>query len=210
MAVQQANQLTSVFAQLRAGTWPSNVPIMGAYPLFWERWIHMTDSAVYHYQTANLPSFFIQGEEDFNVPPAQAERFRTAITHEPVDVVVLDSVNHFLTLPDEPSVDQRLIDAVIDWLETNKLLTSVDEHSPLDQASIRVFTDGQDHLVIEGKNGVRPGKVRVSDLSGRITLDATQVFEEWRVNIQDWQSGVYLVQVETEDGQRLATKVWID
>ena len=56
-----AQQLESVFEQIRAGTFPSGTPFLGAYPFFWEEWIKMSDETISTYASITQPTLFMQG-----------------------------------------------------------------------------------------------------------------------------------------------------
>ncbi|MDQ3073295.1 MAG: hypothetical protein M3Q97_08550, partial [Bacteroidota bacterium] len=94
-----ALQLEDIFGQIRNGTWDENTPVMGAYPKFWREWIGITDSAVAHYKMVQQPTLFIQGMDDFNVPPDNGQRFEARVTRSNARVLYFDSTNHFLTHP---------------------------------------------------------------------------------------------------------------
>jgi len=207
-ASTQAAQTLAALTQIRNNTWPSNVPLLGAYPLFWKDWIDISDSAISNYQQAGLPTLFLQGDEDINVPFTDAVRFEQQVTHDGVEVVIFDGINHYLSTTSQAQVAQPLIDSLLLWLDEQKSPpTSVTDRAPNDPALYHL-TQLDDQLVVEAKAGGTLEHCSVVDLLGRPQHDASINGSSYRLDVDAFSPGIYVVSLRI-DGQFLQQKVFI-
>lgn len=115
-AIIKYERVLHVFDQLRNGKWSEQKPLMNAYPGFWKDWLALTDTTVKAFQQVNLPTLFLNGGKDFNVPPEHLEIFKKGITRGNATFKRLEGVSHFLTPLDKPVIDPKLKQQLAAWL----------------------------------------------------------------------------------------------
>ncbi|MCB0661639.1 MAG: alpha/beta fold hydrolase [Saprospiraceae bacterium] len=127
-----ASQFYNQFQQKRQGTFPLdqqveiNVPgnpsnpVPFGYGLFWRDWIEMNDAVIDNYTSIGVPILIMQGENDFNVPPDNADKFEAGLPATRTTVLKYPGINHFLTTQNDPKVDSQLLADMADWIKNTK------------------------------------------------------------------------------------------
>jgi uncharacterized protein len=119
---EEADTYEQQLSQIRAGTFTGKV--LGGSAAYWRSWIALTDHLQEEFLATNKPLMLLQGEIDFNVPPANLEQFRTWATEagrENTTFVRFPNVTHpFVTLTDDragvdPNFSPAAIDAIAQW-----------------------------------------------------------------------------------------------
>jgi len=120
-----------------------NDPFVFGYPNFWRDWIEMAEQVIDNYTAANLPILLIQGDEDFNVPLNDANRFENGLLAELLTTIeIFEGVNHLLTTADNPKVSSLVLESISIWInKISTIPTAIEE------------TDLNDHFQIQYKNG---------------------------------------------------------
>lgn len=114
-AVLQRIQVLAAMQQIRAGLVPDTLPVLGAYPKFWQSWMNISDSAVYNYTRSKVPLLVLQGDDDFNVPVEEADRFK-AMNRENFDVHILKGINHLFNNGTNINTDEQTLKLIIDFI----------------------------------------------------------------------------------------------
>lgn len=118
------NQVTSDFQKMRRGNWDPNQTYLGAYPKFWLDWMDITDSTIIQFSNISIPTLFLQGSIDFNVPPENGLEFEQELSRDSVDVYFLEGINHFFTNSTEKHVAQMVPDTILFWWQKNQSTTT--------------------------------------------------------------------------------------
>ncbi len=166
----QALQIREAMRQIRQGSFPSDQPVLGAWPKFWRDWIEITDAVVDEYKALTIPILFVQGSEDFNVPPAEAEIFRSELQGPEVRVELFEGLNHYLTRADDPQLAAEVCVGVANWIDLTLAVTALADEAidaPLRGISIAGTEAG---ITIENNPAAHRYTVLVSNLSGRIVF----------------------------------------
>ncbi len=121
-AIVKYEKILHVFGKLRKGNWSKQKPIMNAYPNFWKDWIKITDSTIKAFRRIDIPTYFISGTKDFNVPPAHLNRFRRKVQRENADFKALPGINHYLTPMDKPELSPKVSSPIINWLKRQQFI----------------------------------------------------------------------------------------
>ncbi len=156
-----ANSYYAVFDSIRNDLYPSNKAFQGAFPLFWKSWLDRTDSVLSNYAKAGLPSLFLQGTNDFNVPFQELSRFEDGLSNPENDYILFDSVNHFGTYYGETRVDTAITFSIANWLGKAPTLAVGDQWG---FESIQVFMDRNAIRIRSQKQMLR---VELYDIQGR-------------------------------------------
>ena len=160
------NQTLNDFHQIRTGSWNSNTPYLGAYPLFWNDWMDIAESSISDFNSLTVPVTIIHGADDFNVPLNDFQKLQAAITNPVVEFELLPGINHYLTNPTSPLVDESVMGAISSFLTNIPcLISSISEEKPID--AIQVVYSGSD-LVIQSKYTMK--NIRVFDSTGKLCL----------------------------------------
>lgn len=155
------------FYSIRNGTYPPNQAFMGAYPPFWKSWIDVTDSTLYNYESKNLPSLFLQGKNDFNVPYPELNFFSDSLSNPANDYLLFDSINHFGTYYGNHIFDTSITIEIVKWLgKSPTLLTSLKKQEFNDLYGL--ISRYENTLFISKKINVR--ELKIYDYSGRLIL----------------------------------------
>lgn len=200
---QIAQQLLDALGQVRAGTWPANQPISGAYAPFWLDWMNMTDSVVLNYQQANLPTLFLQGDMDFNVPVSDVEVFRQEVTVPGTDVWVLNGINHYLTTMTAPAVPEVVTDTMLYWLNKTESVSTGLAPNIGEEGIIISHYPGGFRIVLPQKQQAE--LLRLWNLQGQLVQE--QVFRP-SIEMSHLPRGVYLLEVTTNKGAFRQKVVW--
>lgn len=122
----QRIQILAAMQQIRSGAIADSIPVMGAYPPFWRSWMNISDSAVYLYKNTKMPVLVLQGDDDFNVPVEEADRYKN-IDPSRVDVHILEGINHFFNNGQTVKTDSLTLELIIEFILSNKETTSIFE-----------------------------------------------------------------------------------
>jgi hypothetical protein len=117
------NQSIAIYNQIRNNTWPSNTAVNGAYPTFWRSWIDVSDSTIYNFNTADLPTLLTFGINDFNVPISDMQDFSNQLSND-YHIEQFEDLNHFLTDSTSAQVKSELMTEILNWLTTVQCDTS--------------------------------------------------------------------------------------
>ena len=134
------------------------------FPTFWKDWIDLGENIFENYEALDLPNLIIQGEEDFNVPPANALRFEQRLNPQKTQVHILENINHFLTPQDSPNVAPEILNIMVDWIKNVKGVSSTSNSQSND---FKIFQNGN-QIVIE--HSTLFDQIQITDLSGRLLL----------------------------------------
>ena len=115
-ALVRYERILYAFEKLRNNNWPDGKPLMNAYPGFWKSWLALTDTTVRAFRQVQLPTLFLNGTADYNVPPRHLRTFQRQLPGEGYAFERLKGVNHFLTFMDEPVLAEPVKEALAEWL----------------------------------------------------------------------------------------------
>jgi dienelactone hydrolase len=118
-ALVRSERILYAFEQLRNGKWKEGKPLMNAYPPFWKSWLALTDTTLQAYQQVTVPTLFLNGAKDYNVPVSHLTRFKQHLKGDQYSFEMLKGVNHFLTPMDTPILAPALKKRLSDWLRNN-------------------------------------------------------------------------------------------
>ena len=118
-AIIKSEKILHDFNRLRKGHWPKNKPIMNAYPDFWKNWLAITDSTIRDFRQVKMPTLFIAGSMDYNVPSRNLYRFLDEIKRTNARFKLLEGVNHFMATMNNPHLSPKVAAAIIQWLDQN-------------------------------------------------------------------------------------------
>lgn len=187
-------EYTSNFAQMQNGTWPANTPFLGAFTTFWNDWINLSDSAVYHYEIGSVPTLFLQGMEDINVRPEEAQKFENELTRTGFDVYFLDGLTHNFTTANSPIVVDVVADTIFDWLRNNQ--PCVVASTPVQEANATTYQlfYNQDGVELSWDATQNLTQLMLLDLQGRIvqhigSVGGTSV----KIRSGNLSKGIYLL-----------------
>lgn len=201
------NQVTSDFQEIRQGTWNPNTPYLGAYPGFWRDWMDITDSTIIHFNNISVPTLFLQGSLDFNVPPEGAQVFEQELTRDSVDVYHLEGLNHYFTNSTESHVAKVVPDTIIYWWQKNQTTTSTVGIVP-DQNLLQVNYQ-ESRISIKIQSDLPHIQCQLFDLYGRAvghyTVKGGELFE---LPVHTLPGGYYFVSAPMY-GKRYTQKVLI-
>jgi dienelactone hydrolase len=125
-AVLKYERILYAFEQLRSSEWPADKPLMNAYPSFWKDWLALTDTTVSAFQQVEEPTLFLNGSQDYNVPPANLKHFRKHVTRPNATFQLVKGVNHFLTPMDSAAVAPNVKQFLLEWLNKQELARTSD------------------------------------------------------------------------------------
>ncbi len=118
-ALVRAERILYAFERLRNGKWEKGKPLMNAYPRFWKSWLSLTDTTLKAYQQVAVPTLFVNGTQDYNVPVSHLKRFKKHLSGKRFSFQKLKGVNHFLTPMDTAVLSPALKNRLSEWLDTN-------------------------------------------------------------------------------------------
>ena len=173
-----ANQIYDLFEQLRAGNFEDDEvlqfnapgvpqPISLGYPIFWRDWINMNDSVLINYEQSGLPTLVLHGTNDFNVPVSDAQRFANGLPTSQVSVQTYLGVNHFLTPANEPTVDEALLNTMVDWIKNIKTINRSFQQEWQEQVQMTMTKEG---LTLDFASTFPFEQLRLYDMVGRLLL----------------------------------------
>ena len=198
LAKQTYQQTLNIFQQVRNGTWDENTPISGTYPQFWKDWIAITDATIQHFQETSVPTLFIYGGNDFNVPAKHGQRFENQIQREPVDFYYLDSMTHLLTTTTEPEVIPALPDTIHFWIQNQNLTTLDKETDPPPELNVR-YADNQ--VIIESPGSKHIADFRLFNNSGKLVMQKSVGDKQLTLSTANFEKGIYFIKARV--GEKL-------
>lgn len=122
------NQSINAYLQIRNNTLNPNTTVNGAPAHFWKDWINLADSTIFYTNQADLPSLYIFGDNDFNVPPSDGIRIENELTTD-FEIHYFDNTTHFLTDSINPVVKTEILNTILNWLEADKCDIETKIHS---------------------------------------------------------------------------------
>lgn len=206
LADQQYQKFIRIMQQVRNGTWDENTPIMGVYPQFWRDWINITDSTVHRFREAGVPTLFIYGQADFNVPPEHGQRFEQHLSRDPVGYYYLDSMTHFLTPIDAPNIMPKLPDTIQYWLDRHNLTSTNNQGYSRPQLNVRYMNNS---VVIKAPVTYQEGHLRIYNEAGQLMRQRPISGKHATINSANYAKGFYLVEVMAKD-QTFVGKVMLE
>ncbi len=187
---QIAQQFYQAFQSIRAGTWPANQALSGAYAPFWLSWLQKTDSVVDAFQRAGLPYHFVQGSDDFNVPVENANRFGKALNLAAEDLAIYPGINHYLTTASNINVSQAIIDTMVYWIKKAPRVGLVEAADP----NYYYYTKNG-RLFVETDDDAEVFQLRLYSLDGR------EIYNTSFKGRQSWalpRPGIYIGRLEND------------
>ena len=104
MGPYMAAQMLEGFAKIRDGSYPEDELFQGGTPTFWKQWIDVHNNLIPNLKSADIPMLFIHGDEDYNVPFDDVDRFEEALKGTDFTAMRLNGVTHFGSSLKEPEV----------------------------------------------------------------------------------------------------------
>ena len=106
--IRDLTQLVDDLAALRAGDSPSSATPGGSPVAFWQSWLDASDTAPDIAASLSKPLAAIQGDYDWNVPPAQLDAWRASFdaSSAPRTTTLLPCVTHALNCVSQPDFQQ--------------------------------------------------------------------------------------------------------
>ncbi len=100
-----------------------NFWVLNASGSYWKSWMRMTDSTVAYTKAIKCPMLLIQGGLDLNVHERNAEFFDSVMMvsrpKKDYEVKIYPGLDHFMRLPWEKQVDERVPEAIIRWVKNH-------------------------------------------------------------------------------------------
>jgi len=170
-----ANQFYEQFQEIRNGTFPLDQQISVFFPgvvnavpqgyaSFWKDWIEITDAVITNYQSSGTKTLVIQGEDDFNVPYTDAERFSSV---DNAEIKVYPGINHFLTPSDESTVSIEILEDITTWITGCVISNTAQENDKLFKFRI---SSSPSRLTIDFDEVCQNCTAQIYDLSGRMLI----------------------------------------
>ncbi|MFC2137404.1 serine aminopeptidase domain-containing protein, partial [Bacteroidota bacterium] len=157
------DQYMEAFFQIRNNRWNEDIPIDGVYSKFWKDWINITDSSIIRYQENSDNILFLQGTDDINVPPINAERFSNNLSDN-VDVILFQGLNHYFSNSTLAQVDNRVLDTISEWISRKLLINDNIKHHYSSKLLIKYLND---RIEIRTPNNENIINAILFDLNGR-------------------------------------------
>lgn len=199
---QYYSDVLTAMGMVRDGSWPNNQALLGAYEPFWKNWIDLTDSVIFNYNAANLPLLVLQGGDDFNVPPSEAQPFYSLDPATTV-IVELSGLNHFFNDGDDPETTIATKTTIIEWILG--VQTSVGSLGETPDLTWKQWPN----LFEISSATTTDFNFQLFDIQGRKVMEqTTKNSQQMQVNYSNL-NGIYIAVVKTTDGQMLNQKCFI-
>jgi pimeloyl-ACP methyl ester carboxylesterase len=202
-AHQTASQVLQYF-QLVRNQAPGLPPLLGASAAVWYQYISIGDSAAKLFDIANLPTLFVGFQDDFNVPPSELLRYQQETTGD-FDFYLLPGLNHNMTPINNHRVPTWVGDTIIQWLlQKNLSETGLNqERATHSKAFPNPF---KDLLWIDFLD--RDASIKIYSVSGQLVFQIASVQEKSiSINTDNWPTGLYVIDVQSEFGATKREKV---
>jgi len=169
-----ANRMYREFERLRnnelVDTIPSVInipekPSISIYPVFWRDQIEIAEQVIDNYKTANLPTLFIHGDDDWNVPLNDIYRFENGLPSSLTTVEVFEGVNHLLTTATNPIVSPLVLESISGWIKSMVMPTAVETNL---MASVDIIYQNGNIQIYDINPSASFNSILVSSLGGRI------------------------------------------
>jgi alpha-beta hydrolase superfamily lysophospholipase len=159
------NQILTNFNLIQNNAWDPNTPYLGGYPKFWKNWMNISQMAIANYKALNIPTLFIHGTEDLNIPITDAQKLDSQLPN--ATVIYLNGINHFMTNSNQPKVDTSVYNAIFNWNSTHSCINTGIQTQTL--LSNLLWTQNQTSISIQSStsNGLIQS-ISLYDLSGTI------------------------------------------
>lgn len=192
------NQTLQDFDLIQNGSWNANTPYLGAYPKFWKNWMAISQMAIDNYKVLNLPTLFIHGNDDINIPLTDAQRFDNELTDFNTSLTYLPNVNHYMTNSTSPKVDTLIINTILNWsFFGNCSPTAISNQESINEI---IWTQNENSLSIKSTTLNDPiHSLSVYDLSGKEFFNAHALSQsEIEISKSHFLVGIYIVHLTTE------------
>lgn len=184
-----ANQFYEQFNEIRNGTFPLNQqimltipgnpnPIPQGYGSFWKNWIEISDDVIKNYSESNIKSLIIQGDEDFNVPVSDADKFANIPKAE---IKIYTGINHFLTPSNVNMVSNQILIDIANWI--NSSITSSTEITQNQSIQFNIYRAGSE-VIIETDGNCENCKFSIYDLTGKLLKSCPLHGKKTRILLQ--------------------------
>ncbi|MCC5917407.1 MAG: T9SS type A sorting domain-containing protein [Cryomorphaceae bacterium] len=192
-AKQAGDQYLQYFQLVRQQNFSVLPNFGGLPPQEWYPYINHYDSVAIIFDMINLPTLFVAGELDFNVPPSELFRFQQETTMG-FDFYLLEDLNHQFTPPNIPSVQQAVGDTLVHWLRNFNL-----KSKSFEEAVYAIYPNPVENtLFIRDKNTVSTKKTwQLINTHGKVILTGqTNPGRETEINLASMAKGVYFLRIE--------------
>lgn len=183
------NQTLSDFASIRNGSWNANTPYLGAYPLFWNDWMDISEASISELNALSMPFSIIHGEDDFNVPLMDYQKLQSEITNSWAEFSLMAGMNHYFTSSTYPHVHTDVINTMSTFFK--KLPCVITSISETNSSTLNVILKSN-QLVVDSEQLIQ--FIKVFDVTGKLCLS---IFGRNSVNAEILNSGIYMVQVQS-------------
>lgn len=102
---------------LQKDSLPSHHQFLGWYPNYWSAWKEITANTLQNYRSSSLPTLFLQGSEDFNVPAYNGKILEHSLPPDSTKIIYINGLNHFFTPDSNPRMKERVSESIVNWLE---------------------------------------------------------------------------------------------
>ena len=201
------NQTLSDFNQIRTATWPQNTPYLNVYPLFWQDWLNITDSTIYHFNQASQPMLFLHASDDFNVPAEDAQLLQENLSSD-FDFYYMNGFNHFFTESTSANLSEAVGDTIYYWLNQHSALSSVNNGDYNQDLLHLRYTNNHIHLTGPTERQIQ--EVSLLNVEGKVVFNQRDIQSSTFSILKDaYAYGVYILSVQI-DHEHVFKKILIN